>query len=268
MTAHNRGLRRRALIPKNLGAQQTSFAGRTGLPSARDTPPGSVIPVPATTSSTTSSPVRGAAWRGSKASTSRRRTRPDLPFFRRPGLSGPLPDPHLTRVRTCCGTGKTSSGSTATHLGPAPRLALASFRLDTRIQQGRAGRDSLSAAFCHVSACGSRFVKPDGHPWIPEKRKGRKRTCPSSPTRSTSTRSPICGRSPPHEQIFGTTAIVPRHVRRAGRTHTRRPDDQELPVGRLDRGQLRGPRDPRRTYTAILMDADNCVAEGPGFQTS
>ena len=44
---------------------------------------------------------------------------------------------------------------------------------------------------------------------------------------------------PPHEQIFGTTAIVPRHVRRAGPQH-RRPDHQELPVGRPDRGQLRG----------------------------
>ena len=51
---------------------------------------------------------------------------------------------------------------------------------------------------------------------------------------------------PPAEQIFGTTAIVPRHVRRAGR-NTVDPTDQELPVGRSHRGQLRG-QGPRRAH--------------------
>src|SRR4029079_8262950 len=83
---------------------------------------------------------------------------------------------------------------------------------------------------------------------------------------------------PPHEQIFGTTAIVPRHVRRAGRNTVdptikkyqrrapqhRRPDDQELSVGRPDRGELRG-QGPRRAH----RDPDGCrqlCRRGTGLQ--
>lgn len=68
---------------------------------------------------------------------------------------------------------------------------------------------------------------------------------------------------PPEEQIFGTTAIVPRHVRRAGR-NTVDPTIKNYQWG----GDLTAASfeaKDRGARTAILLDADNCVAEGPGF---
>jgi branched-chain amino acid aminotransferase len=67
---------------------------------------------------------------------------------------------------------------------------------------------------------------------------------------------------PPAEQIFGTTAIVPRHVRRAGR-NTVDPTIKNYQWGDLTAASF-GAED-RGARTAILMDSDNCVAEGPGF---
>jgi branched-chain amino acid aminotransferase len=67
---------------------------------------------------------------------------------------------------------------------------------------------------------------------------------------------------PPHEQIFGTTAIVPRHVRRAGR-NTVDPTIKNYQWGDLTAASFEAK--DRGARTAILMDADNCVAEGPGF---
>ena len=68
---------------------------------------------------------------------------------------------------------------------------------------------------------------------------------------------------PPHEQIFGTTAIVPRHVRRAGR-NTVDPTIKNYQWGDLTAASFEAK--DRGARTAILMDADNCVAEGPGLQ--
>jgi branched-chain amino acid aminotransferase len=66
----------------------------------------------------------------------------------------------------------------------------------------------------------------------------------------------------PEEQIYGTTVIVPRHVRRAG-LGTVDPSIKSYQWGDLTvasfEAQDRGAR------SAILLDADNCVAEGPGF---
>src|SRR5258708_20435675 len=67
---------------------------------------------------------------------------------------------------------------------------------------------------------------------------------------------------PPAEQIFGTTAIVPRHVRRAGR-NTVDPTIKNYQWGDLTAASFEAK--DRGARTAILMDADNCVAEGPGF---
>jgi branched-chain amino acid aminotransferase len=67
---------------------------------------------------------------------------------------------------------------------------------------------------------------------------------------------------PQHEQIFGTTAIVPRHVRRAGR-NTVDPTIKNYQWGDLTAASFEAK--DRGARTAILMDADNCVAEGPGF---
>ena len=67
---------------------------------------------------------------------------------------------------------------------------------------------------------------------------------------------------PPHEQIFGTTAIVPRHVRRAGR-NTVDPTIKNYQWGDLTAASFEAK--DRGARTAILMDSDNCVAEGPGF---
>jgi branched-chain amino acid aminotransferase len=67
---------------------------------------------------------------------------------------------------------------------------------------------------------------------------------------------------PPHEQIFGTTAVVPRHVRRAGR-NTVDPTIKNYQWGDLTAASFEAK--DRGARTAILMDADNCVAEGPGF---
>jgi len=67
---------------------------------------------------------------------------------------------------------------------------------------------------------------------------------------------------PPNEQIFGTTAIVPRHVRRAGR-NTVDPTIKNYQWGDLTAASFEAK--DRGARTAILMDADNCVAEGPGF---
>ena len=67
---------------------------------------------------------------------------------------------------------------------------------------------------------------------------------------------------PPAEQIFGTTAIVPRHVRRAGR-NTVDPTIKNYQWGDLTAASFEAK--DRGARTAILMDSDNCVAEGPGF---
>lgn len=67
---------------------------------------------------------------------------------------------------------------------------------------------------------------------------------------------------PPHEQINGTTAVVPRHVRRAGR-NTIDPTIKNYQWGDLTAASFEAK--DRGARTAILLDADNCVAEGPGF---
>jgi branched-chain amino acid aminotransferase len=67
---------------------------------------------------------------------------------------------------------------------------------------------------------------------------------------------------PPHEQIFGTSAIVPRHVRRAGR-NTIDPTIKNYQWGDLTAASFEAKDCGART--AILLDADGCVAEGPGF---
>ncbi|PXY21920.1 aminotransferase class IV [Prauserella flavalba] len=67
---------------------------------------------------------------------------------------------------------------------------------------------------------------------------------------------------PPHEQIFGTSAIVPRHVRRAGR-NTIDPTVKNYQWGDLTAASFEAK--DRGVRTAILLDADGCVAEGPGF---
>src|SRR3981189_1074403 len=73
---------------------------------------------------------------------------------------------------------------------------------------------------------------------------------------------PYLWASPPHEQIFGTTAIVARHVRRAGR-NTVDPTIKNYQWGDLPAASFEAK--DRGARTAILMDSDNCVAEGPGF---
>jgi branched-chain amino acid aminotransferase len=67
---------------------------------------------------------------------------------------------------------------------------------------------------------------------------------------------------PPHEQIFGTTAVVPRHVRRVGRG-TIDPTIKNYQWGDLTAASFEAQ--DRGARSAILLDADNCVAEGPGF---
>ena len=67
---------------------------------------------------------------------------------------------------------------------------------------------------------------------------------------------------PPHEQIFGTSAVVPRHVRRAGR-NTVDPTIKNYQWGDLTAASFEAK--DRGARTAILLDADGCVAEGPGF---
>jgi branched-chain amino acid aminotransferase len=67
---------------------------------------------------------------------------------------------------------------------------------------------------------------------------------------------------PPAEQIFGTTAIVPRHVRRAGR-NTVDPTIKNYQWGDLTAASFEAK--DRGARTAILLDSDSCVAEGPGF---
>jgi branched-chain amino acid aminotransferase len=67
---------------------------------------------------------------------------------------------------------------------------------------------------------------------------------------------------PPHEQIFGASAIVPRHVRRAGR-NTVDPTVKNYQWGDLTAASFEAK--DRGARTAILLDADGCVAEGPGF---
>ena len=67
---------------------------------------------------------------------------------------------------------------------------------------------------------------------------------------------------PPDEQIFGTTAIVPRHVRRAGR-NTIDPTIKNYQWGDLTAASFEAK--DRGARTAILLDSDGFVAEGPGF---
>jgi branched-chain amino acid aminotransferase len=67
---------------------------------------------------------------------------------------------------------------------------------------------------------------------------------------------------PPHEQIHGTSAVVPRHVRRTGR-NTVDPTVKNYQWGDLTAASFEAK--DRGARTAILLDADGCVAEGPGF---
>jgi branched-chain amino acid aminotransferase len=67
---------------------------------------------------------------------------------------------------------------------------------------------------------------------------------------------------PPREQIFGTTVIVPLHVRRASRA-TVDPTVKNYQWGDLTAASFEAQ--DRGAHSAILLDADNCVAEGPGF---
>jgi branched-chain amino acid aminotransferase len=67
---------------------------------------------------------------------------------------------------------------------------------------------------------------------------------------------------PPEQQIYGTTVIVPRHVRRAGR-NTVDPTIKNYQWGDLTAASFEAK--DRGADSAILLDADNCVAEGPGF---
>jgi branched-chain amino acid aminotransferase len=67
---------------------------------------------------------------------------------------------------------------------------------------------------------------------------------------------------PPEEQIFGTTVIVPLHVRRASRA-TVDPTVKNYQWGDLTAASFEAQ--DRGARSAILLDADNCVAEGPGF---
>jgi branched-chain amino acid aminotransferase len=67
---------------------------------------------------------------------------------------------------------------------------------------------------------------------------------------------------PPDEQIFGTTVVVPRHVRRAG-IGTVDPTIKNYQWGDLTAASFEAQ--DRGARSAILLDADNCVAEGPGF---
>lgn len=67
---------------------------------------------------------------------------------------------------------------------------------------------------------------------------------------------------PPQEQIFGTTVIVPLHVRRASRA-TVDPTVKNYQWGDLTAASFEAQ--DRGARSAILLDADNCVAEGPGF---
>jgi branched-chain amino acid aminotransferase len=67
---------------------------------------------------------------------------------------------------------------------------------------------------------------------------------------------------PPDEQIFGTSVIVPRHVRRASRS-TIDPTIKNYQWGDLTAASFEAKE--RGARSAILLDADNCVAEGPGF---
>ncbi len=67
---------------------------------------------------------------------------------------------------------------------------------------------------------------------------------------------------PPHEQIVGTSVIVPRHVRRAGR-NTIDPRVKNYQWGDLTAAGFEAK--DRGARSAILLDSDGCVAEGPGF---
>ncbi|MGY4708861.1 aminotransferase class IV [Mycolicibacterium sp. CBM1] len=67
---------------------------------------------------------------------------------------------------------------------------------------------------------------------------------------------------PVHQQMSGASAVVPRHVRRAGR-NTVDPTIKNHQWGDLTASQWEAA--DRGADTAILLDADNCVAEGPGF---
>lgn len=67
---------------------------------------------------------------------------------------------------------------------------------------------------------------------------------------------------PLQEQIDGTTVVVPRHVRRAGR-NTIDPTIKNYQWGDLTAASFEAK--DRGARSAILLDADNCVAEGPGF---
>jgi branched-chain amino acid aminotransferase len=67
---------------------------------------------------------------------------------------------------------------------------------------------------------------------------------------------------PPHEQNIGTSAVVPRHGRRAAR-NTVDPTVNNYQWGDLTAASFEAK--DRGARTAILLDADGCVAEGPGF---
>jgi branched-chain amino acid aminotransferase len=103
------------------------------------------------------------------------------------------------------------------------------LRLDPGYSKGRAGRDH-QALRGHVAAAGV-VRQPDGHQRV-RKTQGREGLVKLI-HQVYIYAIPYLWAFPPHEQIFGTTAIVPLHAAR--RPQHRRPDDQELPVGRPDR---------------------------------
>ena len=126
------------------------------------------------------------------------------------------------------------------------------LRLDAGHEQGGAGRRSPSAA-CSMSQLRESFVNltvTRGY----GKRKGEKDL--SKLTHQVYIYAiPYLWAFPPHEQIFGTTAIVPRHVRRAGR-NTVDPTIKNYQWGDLTAASFEAK--DRGARTAILIDSDNC----------
>lgn len=66
----------------------------------------------------------------------------------------------------------------------------------------------------------------------------------------------------PEEQILGVSAVVPRKVRRVGRNSID-PAVKNFQWGDLVQASFEAS--DRGARTAILLDADGCVTEGPGF---
>ena len=132
------------------------------------------------------------------------------------------------------------------------------LRLDAGMSQGGAGGDHQEV---RVDVPAARILRqPHHHPRI-RKEEGREGFLQAHPS-GVHLRHPVPVGIPAAEQIFGTTAIVPRHVRRAGR-NTVDPTIKNYQWGDLTAASFEAK--DRGARTAILMDSDNCVAEGPGF---